>query len=103
MVSMPIPSKQKNNFTYDQISKAGLNLGHLVGMLPGSKSTRVAVRVWATGRDGPQDSGTGTEAWLILRRIASSSTEVALTPGGSVERCPDGDSFPWDGIVQGLH
>jgi Nucleotide modification associated domain 3 len=41
MVAMPIPSKQKNNFTYDQISKAGLSLGHLVGMLPRSKVTAV--------------------------------------------------------------
>lgn len=37
MVSIPIPSRQPNNCTYSQVSKAGKNLGQLVKALPRSK------------------------------------------------------------------
>src|SRR5258708_39632323 len=36
MISLPIPSRKQNNWTYNQISKAGMNLGQLVQALPGS-------------------------------------------------------------------
>ncbi len=37
MISLPIPSRNQNSWTYSQISKAGKNLGQLVQAFPGSK------------------------------------------------------------------
>ena len=37
MVSLPIPSS-KQNITYSQVSKAGMNLGQIVNAIPGCKA-----------------------------------------------------------------